>query len=171
LNGAWGIASGALTLLGVVVTSWLTYRGARSAAAAQAAQAQAAAAPAAKAQDFAVLQATVERVDKENGMSRERQSRLEALLRAFAWTADRWARQMERAGITPEPPHPLVDEYNRTGVRPVTEPPAERQPRRDDTAADAGSLERMGRIDPQPIPEPSISPFLEPDPPPPPVEE
>ena len=27
-----------------------------------------------------------------------------------------------------------------------------RQPRRDDTAADAGSLERMGRIDEQPIP-------------------
>ena len=41
-----------------------------------------------------------------------------------------------------------------------------RQPRRDDTAADAGSLERLGRIDPQPIPAPSISPFLEPDLPP-----
>jgi hypothetical protein len=27
-----------------------------------------------------------------------------------------------------------------------------RQPRRDDTAADAGSLERMGRIEEQPIP-------------------
>ena len=27
-----------------------------------------------------------------------------------------------------------------------------RQPRRDDTAADAGSLERLGRIDPQPVP-------------------
>ncbi|WP_406122880.1 hypothetical protein OHQ89_12200 [Streptomyces canus] len=41
-----------------------------------------------------------------------------------------------------------------------------RQPRRDDTAADAGSLERMGRIEEQPIPAPSISPFLEPDLPP-----
>ena len=41
-----------------------------------------------------------------------------------------------------------------------------RTPRRDDTAADAGSLERMGRIDEQPIPAPSISPFLEPDLPP-----
>jgi len=48
----------------------------------------------------------------------------------------------------------------------TVEPPATRIPRRDDTAADAGSLERMGRIDPQPIPEPSISPFLEPDLPP-----
>ena len=109
MNGAWGIAGGALTLIGVVVTGWLTYRGSRAAAAI-------AAAPAAKAQDFAVLQATVERVDKENGSLRERQSRLESLLRAFSWTTERWARQMDRAGITPEPPHPLVEEYNRTGV-------------------------------------------------------
>ncbi|MET8079972.1 hypothetical protein [Streptomyces sp. NPDC005303] len=41
-----------------------------------------------------------------------------------------------------------------------------RSPRRDDTAADADSLERMGRIDEQPVPAPSISPFLEPDLPP-----
>jgi hypothetical protein len=43
-------------------------------------------------------------------------SRLERVVSAFAWTTDRWARQMLRAGIEPEPPHPLVDEYNRTGV-------------------------------------------------------
>lgn len=109
MNGVWGIAGGALTLVGVVVTGWLTYRGTRAAAAI-------AAAPATKAQDFAVLQATVERVDKENGVLRERQSKLESLLRAFSWTADRWARQMDLAGVTPEPPHPLVEEYNRTGV-------------------------------------------------------
>ena len=42
----------------------------------------------------------------------------------------------------------------------------ERSPRQDDTAADAGSLERMGRIDPQPIPEPATNPFLEPQLPP-----
>jgi hypothetical protein len=72
--------------------------------------------PQAKAGDFAVLQATVGRVDEENGRLRERQSRLESLLRAFAWTTDRWARQMRNVGVEPEPPHPLVDEYNRTGV-------------------------------------------------------
>jgi hypothetical protein len=40
-------------------------------------------------------------------------------------------------------------------------------PRRDDSAADARSLEQMGRLDPQPIPAPSIAPFQEPvyDPP------
>jgi chromosome segregation ATPase len=106
----WVTVSGAaLTLAGVMTTGWLTYRGTRTAAAIQAA-------PQAKAGDLAVLQATVNRVDAENGKLRDRQSRLESLLRAFSWTADRWARQMDQAGITPEPPHPLVDEYNRTGV-------------------------------------------------------
>lgn len=103
------ISGAALTLVGVLVTGWLTYRGTRTAAAIQAA-------PQAKASDLAVLEATVSRVDMENKDLRTRQSRLEALLRAFSWTADRWARQMDRAGITPDPPHPLVDEYNRTGV-------------------------------------------------------
>ena len=48
----------------------------------------------------------------------------------------------------------------------MPEPPVARTPRRDTTAADAGSLERLGRIDPQPAPQPSIRPFLEPDLPP-----
>lgn len=109
MNGVWGLVGGGVTLIGVIMSGYFTYRGSRTAAAIQAA-------PAAKQQDFAVLQATVTRVDEENGKLRERQSRLESLLRAFSWTADRWARQMDRAGITPDPPHPLVDEYNRTGV-------------------------------------------------------
>ncbi|MCX4816790.1 hypothetical protein OG601_47580 [Streptomyces sp. NBC_01239] len=53
----------------------------------------------------------------------------------------------------------------------MSEPPVELQPRRDDTAADAGSLERLGRLDPQPIPAPSDDPFLEPDLPPAPDDE
>ncbi|MFD8667094.1 hypothetical protein ACFV1U_17075 [Streptomyces microflavus] len=104
-----GIVGTCVTLVGVVVTGWFTYRGTRTAAAIQAG-------PAAEQSKFAVLEATVRRVDEENGSLRGRQSRLESLLRAFAWTADRWSRQMRDAGIEPEPPHPLVDEYNRTGV-------------------------------------------------------
>lgn len=48
----------------------------------------------------------------------------------------------------------------------MPEPPIVRQPRRDTTAADATSLERMGRLDEQPVPAPAINPFLEPDLPP-----
>lgn len=44
--------------------------------------------------------------------------------------------------------------------------PIPREPRRDTTAADARSLEQMGRLDPQPVPAPPISPFLDPDLPP-----
>lgn len=47
----------------------------------------------------------------------------------------------------------------------MSEPPAVRTPRRDDTAADAASLERAGRLDRQPVPG-GIRPFLEPDIPP-----
>jgi len=42
----------------------------------------------------------------------------------------------------------------------------ERPPRRDDSAADARSLEQLGRIEPQPIPAPAIDPFQAPDWPP-----
>ncbi|WP_030322808.1 MULTISPECIES: hypothetical protein [Streptomyces] len=78
--------------------------------------AKATAAPQQQAADLAVLQATVKRVDEENTSLRARQARCESLLRAFSSTVNRWADQMNRAGIEPEPVHPLVDEYNRTGV-------------------------------------------------------
>lgn len=41
--------------------------------------------------------------------------------------------------------------------------PIPMRPRRDDAAADADTLEAMGRLDEQPTPAPSNSPFLEPD--------
>ncbi|MHC3392104.1 hypothetical protein ACLQ2E_21955 [Streptomyces lavendulocolor] len=109
MNGILGIVGAAVAVLGAGVTGWFTYRGTRTAAAIQAG-------PQAKAADLAVLESTVKRVDEENKELRGRQSRLESLLRAFAWTTDRWARQMHQAGIEPEAPHPLVEEYNRTGV-------------------------------------------------------
>lgn len=40
--------------------------------------------------------------------------------------------------------------------------PVERPPRRDATAADMGSLVRLGREEPPPIPAPATNPFLEP---------
>jgi hypothetical protein len=110
-----GAAGGILGGGGVFVAR-ATVKAARATAAATEAAALATAAPAQQAADLAVLQATVRRVDEENGSLRGRQARFESLLRAFSWTVDRWAGQMHRAGIEPEPVHPLVDEYNRTGV-------------------------------------------------------
>ncbi|MFI6103150.1 hypothetical protein [Streptomyces sp. NPDC051310] len=55
-------------------------------------------------------------MDEENCRLRGRVSRMETLLRAFSWTVDelyRWAR--DPVGKPPDP-HPLVEEYNRTGV-------------------------------------------------------
>lgn len=93
-----------------------TVKAAKATAAATEAAARANAAPVQQQADLDVLRETVKRVDEENGSLRGRQARFESLLRAFAWTVDRWSRQMHRAGIEPEPVHPLVDEYNRTGV-------------------------------------------------------
>jgi hypothetical protein len=40
--------------------------------------------------------------------------------------------------------------------------PRERQRRHDDTAADIGTLVRLGREEPPPVPRPAIQPFQEP---------
>lgn len=93
-----------------------TARAAEATARANRAAATAMAEPAQRQADLAVLKETVSRVDGENREQRARLARLEAVLRAFARTADRWAAQMRRAGIEPEPPEPLVEEYYRTGV-------------------------------------------------------
>jgi ABC-type protease/lipase transport system fused ATPase/permease subunit len=116
----WAGIVAVLGTVGMVVAGWFAARATRGAAAATAeanrAAAVASAAPAQRSADLAVLEATVKRVDEENGSLRGRMSRLESVLRAFSWTTDRWSRQMYQAGIEPEPPHPLVEEYNRTGV-------------------------------------------------------
>jgi chromosome segregation ATPase len=117
--GEWAAVIGAAGSVlggGGLFVARATVRAAQATARANQAVAEIQAQPQARAQDLAVLQATVARVDDENQQLRGRMSRLESIVRAFAWTTDRWARQMHRAGIEPEPPHPLVDEYNRTGV-------------------------------------------------------
>lgn len=118
--GTWAALGTALAAIGVPLAAWFAARATKVAAVAtaeaQRAAAIAAAGPQAKQVDLAVLQATTERVDRENAEHRQRLSRLESLLRAFAWTCDRWVGQMRDAHIEPEPAHPLVEEYNRTGV-------------------------------------------------------
>jgi hypothetical protein len=118
--GAWGALGTVLAAIGVPLVGWWAARATKAAALAtaeaQRAVAIVAAGPQAKQVDLSVLQATVKRVDEENVALRQRQSRFESLLRAFAVTCDRWAAQMRDAHIDPVPPHPLVEEYNRTGV-------------------------------------------------------
>lgn len=123
----WSGLVAAIGAVGMVVaglfTARATTRAAQATAAANQAAAAAQAAPALRTADLAVLQATVERVDKENGQLRSeneqiraKQSRMERFLQAFSWSMDdlyRWARNP--VGPPPDP-HPLVDEYNRTGV-------------------------------------------------------
>lgn len=117
--GEWAAvitAAGSILGGGGLFVGRATVRAAKATAAATEAAARANSAPAQQAADLAVLQATVERVDKENETLRSQQARLGSLLRAFASTVDRWSRQMHRAGIEPEPVHPLVEEYHRTGA-------------------------------------------------------
>lgn len=117
--GEWATVAGAAGSIlggGGFFVARATVKAARATAAATEAAARANAAPVQQAADLAVLQATVKRVDEENGSLRGRVFRLESLVRAFSWTVDelyRWAR--EPAGDPPEP-HDLVKEYNRTGA-------------------------------------------------------
>lgn len=95
-----------------------TVRAARVTTAAQEAIARIQTEPQADAHRFAVLQATVERVDEENGALRGRQARFDALLGGFSRTVNRLIYRMERAGVPPEPEDidDLVREYMRTGA-------------------------------------------------------
>ncbi|MFE0039454.1 hypothetical protein [Streptomyces sp. NPDC059015] len=109
-------AAGSILGGGGLFVAKATRDAARATAAAQEAAARANAAPAQQQASLAILEATVKRVDEENGALRGRVFRLESVVRAFSWTVDemyRWARHP--VGEPPDP-HPLVDEYNRTGV-------------------------------------------------------
>ncbi|MGW1994724.1 hypothetical protein [Embleya sp. NPDC001921] len=110
------IGSAGITAAGGWFTLRATQRATQAGIEAQRAVAEVTAEPARDQVSLSILKETTERVDRENGELRQRLSRLEAVLRAFSRSADRWCAQMRRAGIDPEPPEPLVEEYQRTGV-------------------------------------------------------
>ncbi|MFI5739209.1 hypothetical protein ACIA9I_12640 [Streptomyces anulatus] len=114
------LASAALTVFGGggFFMARATVRAQRVTAAANETIARLNAAPQAKAQDFAVLQATVARVDEENGQLRGRQARVDSLLGAFSRTVNRLIYRMERAEIPIQPDDidELVRDYMRTGA-------------------------------------------------------
>jgi hypothetical protein len=118
IGAAGGVlgGSGWFVARATVRAAQVTAAAERATADATTAAALASAAPVQQAANFAVLEATVARVDEENGSLRGRVYRLESLLRGFSWTVDelyRWAKNP--VGRPPEP-HQLVEEYNRTGV-------------------------------------------------------
>lgn len=134
MTAVLGVISTVIGAIGLVLAGLFAARATKSAAQVtadaqrQAAEAQRQAALAAvepnqRRADLEAFNAKADRLDREAQRDREateeirtQVTRLTALVRAFAWTADRWASQMRNARIEPLPPHPLVDEYNRTGV-------------------------------------------------------
>jgi hypothetical protein len=116
----WSGVVAAFGALGVIVAGLFAARATKAAAAATAeatrAAAFAAAAPAMRAEDLKVLEATVKRVDEENGSLRGRLYRLEVLVRSFSSYVGQLTGQMRSHGIEPPAPPDAVDEYNRTGV-------------------------------------------------------
>jgi len=109
MNGVWGVVGAVISVIGVITMGAFTYRGTRAAAHINAG-------PAAKQVDFTVLQASVERLEKECGELRQEQTRTRGVL----WSISRWALrlrdQVTEYGGTPEPPPQDVEDYYRSGV-------------------------------------------------------
>lgn len=105
-----------IAAIATVICAMIAARAARQTAADQREAQRLAAAPAQRQVDLSILTSTTERLDQENEDIRIELRGMRALVRAFAWTLDRWARQMIDNGIEPAEPHELVKEYNRTGT-------------------------------------------------------
>ncbi|MFJ8208081.1 hypothetical protein [Streptomyces sp. NPDC096033] len=117
--GEWAAligAAGSVLGGGGLFVGRATVKAARATAAANEAAARLAAEPAMRAEDLKVLQATMARVDEENGSLRGRLHRLEVLVRAFSSYVGQLTGQMRSHGVEPPAPPDAVDEYNRTGV-------------------------------------------------------
>ncbi|MFF5984434.1 hypothetical protein ACFY78_36885 [Streptomyces olindensis] len=96
-------------VLSAVAAGWFALRGSRTAA-------RISTAPNAKQVDFAVLQASIERLEKECGELRQEHTRTRSVL----WSISRWALllrdQVTGLGGTPVEPPEDVENYYRTGV-------------------------------------------------------
>lgn len=96
-------------VLSAIVAGWFSVRGSRAAA-------RISTAPQAKEVDLAVLQASIDRLEKELSDVRQKLARLGGIV----WSVLRWAfrlrDQVTALGGTPEPAPPDVEEFYRTGV-------------------------------------------------------
>ncbi|MBE4761759.1 hypothetical protein [Streptomyces caniscabiei] len=109
MNGIWGLVGAAVTVVGVVITGYFTYRGGRAAAAIQAEPSQ-------RAEDRAAFEAIKNELREDLKTTREEVKSLRSLVRAFAWYVGELTLQMREHRIEPPAPPERVDEYNRTGV-------------------------------------------------------
>lgn len=109
-GGGWFVARA------TVKAAQVTANAQQAIARANEAAARAAAAPAQQEASLAVLQASVQRVDEENGNLRGELHRLKVLVRSFSSYVSQLTGQMRSHGIEPPAPPDAVDEYNRTGV-------------------------------------------------------
>ncbi|MET7452547.1 hypothetical protein ACWEPZ_37760 [Streptomyces sp. NPDC004288] len=109
MNGWLGLGGAVVTVVGVIVTGWLTYRGGRAAASIQAEPSQ-------RAADLAAFREIRDDMQRDVDELKAEQRSLRSLVRAFAWYVGELTGQMRGAGLEPPPPPDRVDEYNRTGV-------------------------------------------------------
>lgn len=109
MNGWISIIGTGVTVLGVIVTAWLTYRGSRTAAAIQTEPNQ-------RAADLATFKEIRDDMQgKLNETTAELRS-LRSLARSLAGYVHELTAQMRGHGIEPPAPPDRVAEYNRTGV-------------------------------------------------------
>ena len=107
MSGGWGIAGGVLTLIGVVLTGWFTYRGGRAAAAIQAEPSQ-------RAADLAAFREIRDDMQKDLDDLKAEQRSLRALVRSLAGYVGELTALIRGAGLEPPAPPERVQEYNRT---------------------------------------------------------
>jgi hypothetical protein len=104
-----GVAGAIAAVLAAIVAGWFSVRGSRAAA-------RISAAPTAKQVDLSVLQASVDRLEKECGELRQEYTKTRSIL----WSLSRWALslrdQVISSGRTPQAPPRDVEDFYRTGV-------------------------------------------------------
>jgi hypothetical protein len=109
LNGWLSLAGGAVTVLGVIITGYFTYRGGRAAASIQAEPSQ-------RQADLAAFREIRDDMQKDIDELKAEARSLRSLVRSFALYVGELTAQMRGAGLEPPAPPDRVDEYNRTGV-------------------------------------------------------
>lgn len=109
MSGWWGIVGTCVTVVGVIATAWLTYRGSRTAAAIQAEPNQ-------RAADLAAFKAIRDDMQEELAETKDELRSLRSLVRDFAGYVTDLTAQMRANRIEPPAPPDRITEYNRTGV-------------------------------------------------------